>query len=71
MDAAQPTRVFTVEGMTCGHCVDAVTREVCAVEGVSDAAVDLAAKQLTVVGSASDDDIAAAVEEAGYTLVRS
>ena len=70
MDASQPTRVFTAEGMTCGHCVDAVTREVCALDGVSSAQVDLASKQLTVIGEASEDDISTAVEEAGYTLVR-
>lgn len=71
MDAAQPTRVFTVDGMTCGPCVDAVTREVCAVDGVVNASVSLESKQLTVEGAASEDAIAAAVEEAGYTLVRS
>lgn len=71
MDATHPSRVFTVEGMTCGHCVDAVTREVCAVDGVTSASVSLESKQLTVEGAASEDAIAAAVDEAGYTLVRS
>lgn len=62
-------RVFTVEGMTCDHCVQAVTREVSAVPGVAAASVDLASKQLTVQGDATDAAIADAVEEAGYTLV--
>lgn len=62
-------RVFTVEGMTCDHCVQAVTREVSAIPGVISASVDLAAKQLTVAGDAADTDIADAVAEAGYTLV--
>jgi len=62
-------QTYTVEGMTCGHCAASVTREVTAVEGVSDAAVDLDAKTLTVTADALDDDaIAAAVAEAGYTL---
>ncbi|MBU6213243.1 MAG: heavy-metal-associated domain-containing protein [Actinomycetales bacterium] len=61
-------RAFTVEGMTCDHCVQAVTREVAAVPGVVTASVDLASKQLTVHGDAAEAAIAEAVEEAGYTL---
>ena len=61
-------RVFTVEGMTCDHCVQAVTREVSSLSGVQSAHVDLASKQLTVNGDASDAAIADAVEEAGYTV---
>ena len=61
---------YTVEGMTCGHCAAAVTREVSGVAGVSDVAVDVAAKTLTVTAAeaADDDAVAAAVAEAGYTL---
>jgi len=61
-------RVFTVEGMTCDHCVQAVTREVAAVPGVESAAVDLAARTLTVIGDVPREAIAAAVEESGYTM---
>lgn len=61
-------RVFTVEGMTCDHCVQAVTREVSAVPGVVSASVDLPSKQLTVRGDAAETAIAEAVAEAGYTL---
>jgi copper chaperone len=64
------TRAFTVEGMTCGHCVSAVTGEVTKVPGVRDVQVDLEAKTVTVTGEPIDDTaIAAAVEEAGFTLV--
>ncbi|NBO46091.1 MAG: copper chaperone [Actinobacteria bacterium] len=62
-------RVFTVEGMTCDHCVQAVTREVSAIPGVTAASVDLAAKQLTVSGDVAESAISDAVAEAGYTLV--
>lgn len=62
-------QTYTVEGMTCGHCAASVTREVSAVAGVTDAAVDLDAKTLTVTADALDDvAISAAVAEAGYTL---
>ncbi len=64
-----PKRTYTVEGMTCGHCRDAVMQEVLQVPGVRGAEVDLDAKQLVVAGEAFDDAaIRAAVDEAGYAL---
>ena len=65
------TTVWTVEGMTCGHCVQAVTGEVSALEGVTAVDVDLESGRVTVTADAdpSADAVAAAVDEAGYTLV--
>ena len=36
-----PTTSYVVTGMTCGHCVHAVTEEVSALQGVENVAVDL------------------------------
>jgi copper ion binding protein len=64
------TKTYTVEGMSCGHCVNAVTEEVSRIAGVHEVQVDLAAKSVTVTGDGvADTQIAAAVDEAGYTLV--
>jgi copper chaperone CopZ len=65
------TTVWTVQGMTCGHCVAAVTEEVSAIPGVTDVAVDLGTGLVTVQADAdpSAEAVAAAVDEAGYTLV--
>ena len=65
------TTVWTVEGMTCGHCVKAVTEEVAAIPGVTEVDVDLDSGRVTVTSEAdpSPDAVAAAVDEAGYTLV--
>jgi copper chaperone len=65
------TTSYTVVGMTCGHCVDAVTEEVSAVPGVTAVDVDLASGGLTVSSTepVDDDAVRAAVEEAGYQLV--
>jgi copper chaperone CopZ len=60
---------YTVSGMTCGHCVQAVTAEVGAIPGVEHASADLATGRLTVAGTGfSDDAVRAAVAEAGYEL---
>ena len=64
------TATYTVVGMTCGHCVSAVTEEVSQVPGVTAVDVDLASGDLTVTSDATIDDSAvqAAVEEAGYQV---
>lgn len=65
------TSVWTVQGMTCEHCVKAVTEEVSAIPGVSAVDVDLASGRVTVTADAdpAPEAVAAAVDEAGYTLV--
>ena len=61
--------VFTVPGISCGHCQAAITHEVNAVDGVSAVDVDLDSKLVTVRGEALDrDDIVAAIDEAGYDV---
>jgi copper ion binding protein len=64
------TATYTVTGMTCGHCVSAVTEEVTQVPGVTAVDVDLASGRLTVTSDApvADDAVRAAVDEAGYEL---
>ena len=64
------TATYTVVGMTCGHCVDAVTDEVSQLPGVTAVAVDLTSGGLTVTSEAPVDETAvrAAVEEAGYEV---
>ncbi|WP_020660526.1 heavy-metal-associated domain-containing protein [Amycolatopsis benzoatilytica] len=63
-------QIFTVTGMTCGHCVQSVTEEVGAVAGVTGVEVDLPTGKVTV--RAAEEiaiaDVRAAVEEAGYQL---
>jgi copper ion binding protein len=66
------TTTFRVEGMTCDHCRRAVTTEVSAVAGVQAVTVDIEAGTVTVSADQPVDrsDIAAAVDEAGYTLLQ-
>jgi copper ion binding protein len=62
---------YQVQGMTCGHCVQAVSTEVGALPGVEQVDVDLATGAVTVASRAPLDheSVRAAVDEAGYQLV--
>jgi copper ion binding protein len=64
------TSTYRVEGMTCDHCVHAVTSEVGAIAGVRRVLVDLASGQVTVTSDqpVAAEAIRAAVDESGYTL---
>lgn len=67
------TTTFRVDGMTCGHCVQAVTSELTALPGVTDVRVDLVdggSSPVTVTSDAPLDTaaVSAAVEEAGYAV---
>lgn len=71
------TQTFSVAGMTCGHCVGAVTSELKEIPGVTEVKVDLVAGGTSAVTVASqspldDDAVAAALDEAGdYQLATS
>ncbi|MXX18840.1 MAG: heavy-metal-associated domain-containing protein [Dehalococcoidia bacterium] len=56
-----------VDGMTCDHCVRAVTDAITGVDGVTEASVDLDAGAATVRGKGVDlGAVVAAVIEEGY-----
>ncbi|WP_127500359.1 heavy-metal-associated domain-containing protein [Actinoplanes solisilvae] len=64
---------YTVTGMTCSHCVNSVDAELRQLPGVSEVRVDLTSGGVTVTSDQPLDEaaVAAAVDEAGYNLVRS
>jgi copper chaperone CopZ len=64
------TATYTVTGMTCAHCVSAVTGELSALPGVTDVRIDLASGAVAVTSDAplALRDVRAAVDEAGYEL---
>ncbi|MFZ8916209.1 MAG: heavy-metal-associated domain-containing protein [Ilumatobacteraceae bacterium] len=62
---------FSVPGMTCGHCEQAVSTELSKIIGVTSVTVDLESKQV-VLSSESPVDwkaIVDAVDEAGFEAV--
>jgi copper chaperone len=63
--------IYTVSGMTCSHCVNAVQSEIARIPGVRQVSADLDTGMVTVDAEEQPvlADVRAAVEEAGYQLV--
>ncbi|MEY3732906.1 MAG: hypothetical protein RL347_265 [Actinomycetota bacterium] len=64
------TATYKVSGMTCDHCVRAVTTELALLPGVRSVDVDLAEGAVTVTsdGPLDREQVREAVDEAGYAL---
>ncbi|GAA1481976.1 heavy-metal-associated domain-containing protein [Gordonia sinesedis] len=64
------TEVYTVTGMTCGHCAASVREELEEIDGVRgvEVTVDSGRVEVTSDRPLSRDEVAAAVDEAGYQL---
>lgn len=64
------TTTYQITGMTCGHCVSAVTKELSVLPGVRGVEVDLSAGTAAVTSDAvlPIDEVRNAVDEAGYQL---
>ena len=65
------TRILTIEGMSCGHCVRRVSQALNAFEGL-EAVVDLERQEARVTGDGgvSDTQLTQAVVQAGYGVTR-
>lgn len=64
------TATYQVSGMTCDHCVRAVTTELVLLPGVRSVDVDLAQGAVTVTsdGPLDREEVREAIDEAGYAL---
>jgi copper ion binding protein len=67
---ADTTTTYAVTGMSCQHCVDAVTAEVGRISGVEQVQVDLPSGTVTVTSTSplALAVVRAAIDEAGYDL---
>ncbi|GHU79493.1 copper chaperone CopZ [Clostridia bacterium] len=64
--------IIKVDGMSCEHCVTAITKAVSALSGVSNVKVDLKAKTVTVTYDAAKtplDKIKFEIEDQGYEVI--
>ncbi|MGH8388048.1 MAG: heavy-metal-associated domain-containing protein [Pseudomonas sp.] len=59
-------QVFNVEGMSCGHCVKAITQAVQAKDPAASVRVDLAAKEVGVESALTEQQVIEAISEEGY-----
>jgi copper chaperone len=60
---------FEVEGMTCQHCVAAVTRSIHEIDAAAQVRVDLDSGTVAVESTESTNALKAAIDEAGYAVV--
>jgi copper chaperone len=61
-------QVFNVQGMSCGHCVKAITQALQAMDPAASVRVDLAAKEVGVESALTVEQVIAAISEEGYEV---
>ena len=61
-------QIFTVTGMTCGHCERAVTRALKKIDSLAEVRIDRAANQVVVQSHQARELLAQAIAEEGYEV---
>jgi copper ion binding protein len=61
-------RIYSVPGISCGHCKDAIEGAVGKLDGVASVEVVIDDRTVLIDGDATDDAIRAAIDEAGYDV---
>lgn len=61
-------QLFNVQGMSCGHCVKAITNALQAKDPAASVRVDLAAKEVGVESALSAEQVIEVISEEGYTV---
>lgn len=59
-------QIFSVQGMSCGHCVGAVTKAVQAADPAASVEVNLKDKEVRVQSRLPDEQVSALISDAGY-----
>lgn len=59
---------FHVEGMSCGHCVKAVTQAITGLDAAAKVNIDLPTGRVDVDSSLPADQVSAAIVDAGYVV---
>lgn len=60
--------VLHIEGMSCGHCLNAVNQALTAVPGAEVESVRIGRAEVRLPNTVPSDDLVTAVEEAGYSV---
>lgn len=60
---------LNIEGMSCGHCVRAVTEALREIEGVDVRRVEIGKADIAYPATVTHEQVAAALEDAGYRVI--
>jgi copper chaperone len=63
-------QVFNVQGMTCAHCVRAVTNAIQQEDSAAQVQVDLAKGEVRVQSRLGAEQVAGLIEQEGYTATQ-
>jgi copper chaperone len=69
MSATQEPLTLTVKGMSCGHCVRAITEVIRQRDPQAQVQVDLPSGKVSVVSLLARVDVTAAIQDEGYEVV--
>lgn len=61
-------QIFTVQGMTCGHCERAVTTAIKLLDPAAEVRIDRPQNRVEVTSEQPRDKIAEAIREEGYAV---
>ncbi len=61
--------VIKVNGISCGHCVSAITKALTELDKTAKIQIDKASQIVRFDGEADQDDVVLAIQEAGYDVV--
>jgi copper chaperone len=61
-------QIFTVEGMTCGHCEKAVTRGLLALDAQANVVIDRTHNTVQVASEKPREALAQAIADEGYRV---
>jgi copper chaperone len=60
---------FEVKDMTCGHCTNAITQAVLALDPAANVQIDLPSHRVQIESASAEADLSQAIEKAGYSPV--
>ncbi|MCB1658832.1 heavy-metal-associated domain-containing protein [Agitococcus lubricus] len=61
--------VIKVNGMSCGHCVSAITKALAELDKTAKIQIDKASQTVRFDGDADQEEVVLAIQEAGYDVV--
>jgi copper chaperone len=62
------TFIFTVKGMNCGHCTQAITKAIAGLDPQATVDTDIPKQTVTVTSSLDQEKLRDAIVDAGYDI---